>query len=797
MSADAPVKPRHYFLNERHQLAPTEKEGGRSPSKVLRVDFKSHGSTLATNIDAIRTSRRASADPTAKNRVFIMARPEPSITKASTDKKKSAGGERVFPISLSGEEAQVIQRLGFDLLAVMPDGSAVVHATDERLGQMQHNLGLLGELNVREKNKWAHIKGFGDVPVDYKTSLDWWEVQDQTLAWESVIDIQPFLTRKEVDQLISWIRPQLTKGERFARIGAEFSGRTWIHAWLRPQTIKRLAQDLQSIVSIHPPLVAIPCGPVDNDDHGNQANPGTQRREHSVSARVLPCVAVLDTGIPAEHVLLGEFRRGGTAGEGATPDVKDGHGSFVASRVVFGDVECDDQGLPLLGDAGCSVYDANVSDRPGNIHPDAVGSAIERVSIAAPDVRVFNMSIDSKYPLESYPGGLREAWLRRIADLDNRIFANDLIVVVAAGNSGRGDVPQPAYPNHYKDERWALRAWSRAFNAFTCGGTANRFVLDAVADEPGAPSPFSRLGPGFAKSFKPDFCAHAGNSKADYQQAPGDGLGVCGCDDMGRWSDRSGTSFAAPLLAREAARTLQYLQTKCQPDVRPFGVLVKAVMALRATVAPLSTRLKKLAERALGYGSVTLEDIESATDERALFIWQGIIGSDDEMLTVELPLPGVWVRDAVQPVLRMVLAWDTPVNPAVEDIWACRHVSLTLRPKGATGSIPTSSRNSTGYPLAERRYELSGTIKETLECTDSCLAELSYTNLGMAPYPAGRLEFSPQQRVAIAYELVDEGETPISPHSAIQSLPVAATLDALGAILPAGHQAVTVRVPST
>jgi hypothetical protein len=791
MSADSPAVPKHYFLNERHQLAPTEKEGGKSPAKVLHGDFKTHGRTLANSIEVIRAARRTSTDPTAKSRVFILARPESSLKKESKG-KKAVDGAIESQIKLSGKDAQIIQRLGFDLLSVMPEGSAVVHTTDERLGQMQQSLGLLEDLNVREKNKWAHIKEFADVPIDYKTSLGWWEERPQTSAWESVIDLQPFLTRKEVDQLIGWLKQVLKKGERLSRIGTEFSGRTWIQALLFPLSIEHLAGSLQAIASIHPPLLAVTCAPVEADDDNKQANPTARRLANSFSPKQLPCVAVLDTGIPAEHVLLGDFRRGGTSGEGASSETQDGHGSFVASQVIFGDVECDDQGEPLLDEAKCSVYDANVSNGPGSILPDAIDSAIDRVSNAAPDVRVFNMSVDSKQPLDFYQGSMRETWLRRIADLDNRIFANDLIVVVAAGNSGRGDVPQPAYPNHYEDERWRLRAWSRAFNAMTCGGTSERFALDAVANEPGAPSPFSRLGPGFAKSFKPDFCAHAGNSREDYEQVPGDGLGVWGCDEMGGWSDRSATSFAAPLLAREAARTLQYLKTKCQPDARPFGVLVKAVMALRAERSPLSAPLRKLADYASGYGSVRLEDIEAAVDERATFIWQGIIGSEDEILTVELPLPGVWVRDAELPVLRLVVAWDTPVNPAVEDIWACRQVSLTLRPKGSHGSIPSPSRNSVGYPLAERRYELSGAIKDQLEWTDSCLAELKYTTLGMAPYPAGRLEFSPQQRVAIAYELMDKGAAPVSPHAAIQALPVAATLNNLGAILPAGHQAVTV-----
>jgi hypothetical protein len=795
MSPDSSAAaPRHYFLSERHQRAPAEKDGGGGSTKVLNVDFRSHGAALSQGIDAIRTARLASPDPTTRSRVFIMAKPEASFERSSRA-KDAKDDKKLKKINLSGADAQIIARLGFDLLSVTPDGAAVVHATDELLTQMQHSLNQLGSLSDREKAKWAHLKDLMDVPVEHKTSLDWWGDQARTSAWEATVDLQPCLTRSEVEQLIKVISSRLRQGERIQRSGVEFSGRTWFDTLLLPDTILALAEQFQSICSIHPPLLAITSARIPSDPTSLSPAAVESRVIAPFDARTLPCVAVLDTGIPTEHLFLGPYRRGGTSGDGASSTVQDGHGSFVSSRVIYGDVECDDRGEPVLTQGDCTVYDANVSIAPGSIRPDAIDSAIERVTLSAPDIRVFNLSIDAIAPLSSYQGTLREAWLRRIADLDNRAFADDLIMVVAAGNSVGRDIPVPPYPRHYEDARWELRAWSRCFNALTCGGTANRLVPNAVAKEPGAPSPFSRIGPGFAGSMKPDFSAHAGNCDAAYQQRPGDGMGVWGCDDFGNWADRSATSFAAPLLAREAARTLALLQARCPPGSRPFSALAKAVMALRATRSPLPKTHHKLADLTLGFGSVTLEDIEPAVDERAMFLWQGILSSDDEKLTVELPLPGTWLREAKSPILRTVLAWDTPVNPAVEDIWACRHVTMTLRPANGHGSLSSSDRNTKGYPLAERRYDLSDKNGSALIDGDFCLAELSYTNLGMAPYPAGLLEFSPQQRVAIAYELLDESETRTSPHAAIQSLPVSATLDRLSTVIPASRQAAVIRIP--
>jgi len=56
-----------------------------------------------------------------------------------------------------------------------------------------------------------------------------------------------------------------------------------------------------------------------------------------VDTSTLPVVGVLDTGVPANHVILNKYERGKYISPTSAPGVTDDHGSFVSSRVVFGD----------------------------------------------------------------------------------------------------------------------------------------------------------------------------------------------------------------------------------------------------------------------------------------------------------------------------------------------------------------------------------------------------------------------------------------------------------------------------
>ena len=780
--------PRHYFLNERHQLAPTEKDGGGKTTPVVGVNWSGHGAALSSKLGVLRSALKVSSDPSAKGRLFILAKPAPHLTKESKSKKAlEQGGKLSEKVDFAGQNSQVLRKLGFDLIAVQSDGSAVVHAPEVRLDQIAHTLKRLGELGVRDRNKWATVSEFTEVPVAYKCSKQWWPDLRGSEIVEAVIDLQPLLPRAEIDALIREIASRLGTGEKLKRIGSEFTGRRWLMAQVRIETALQLASVFQAIYSIHPPLLAIASA---SRPRAQSLTGASVKVRTDGDLSTLPCVAILDTGVPVDHIRLAPYCRGRMIGEGLGGGY-DAHGSHVASRIVFGDVDCA-QGDPELVPQ-CRFYDVNLCNGPASISEDAVDNAVATIASNSPDVRVFNISFDARFPLESFSGSHRDAVLRKLADLDNRAFANDILFVIAAGNSPSGVVPTPHYPKNYGDPNWSLRTWPRCFNALTCGGATSRFpASEGLAKEPGAPSPFTRVGPGFARSPKPDLCAHAGNSDAHYAYPMGSGLGVWCCNEDGLWEDHAGTSFAAPVVARTAAMLFAFLQGKCGADSRPYAALVKAVLALKAKRSDFSPALQSLAKRTIGYGSVDFESATIPRDDRAVFLWQGFIENEGDLLIVELPLPGEWLRSANNPMMRLMCAWDTPVNSAVEHVWACRRVEVTLRTSAEAGAMRPASNNPLGYPLAEKLYKLADFAAQGISDRDSCLMELTYTHQEMAEYPAGVVDFSPQQRIAIAYELWDDSEVPISPHVHVQALPVANTLDRLS-IATLVRQSISIR----
>jgi len=78
-----------------------------------------------------------------------------------------------------------------------------------------------------------------------------------------------------------------------------------------------------------------------------------------------------------------------------------------------------------------------------------------------------------------------------------------------------------------------------------------------------------------------------------------------------------------------------------------------------------------------------------------------------------------------------------------------------------------------GYPLFKRTWKLDKAREKKVVEGDLWVLEFKYSQA--AAYSAGHA-VSPFQRIAFAAEIWDEAETPLEPHSFVQSLPIASTL---------------------
>jgi hypothetical protein len=775
-----PIHPRTFFLNETHELAPAERRGGGRLPNYVGIAWAAKAQRLNKSIGQVMKAVAASNDPLKDDRFFVVAQPVTEVEKRSKDKKKATSGTVKEPTRFGEAHGKVFERLGLDLLQVTDDGRAVVHGDRDKVEQLHRRSGNLGSLGVREQARWVTIDSFEVAPLQLRVDADWLKGLKQHEPSEIVIELQPVIRRQDADRVVRAIADLLAgrSGERLVGSGTDFSGRHWFRGKATQGSVRTIARDYYSVQAIHGPLFSIAAA-----KSGSLSRPKPMQAARQVApidAISLPCVAMLDLGVPSDHKHLANYRRSQFVPQDVARPPVGSHGSFVASRIVFG--QCDSDEALAETEGTCSFYDVMVGDYPGatahanRVNDKVVMDAIRGASQAAPDVRVFNLSFGDARPLAAFSGVEHREKRVLLQDLDNFVFATDSIVVVAAGNSPPGAIPNAAYPEHHVDPQWALGPWACGFNTLVCGSFVGKVSAGGLVQSVGWPSPFSRIGPGLCEAPIPSFGAEGGNTDENYNYQPG--LGVWGYSDSGLPEDRVGTSHAAPLLAREAAIAFAEVQRYCVSDTRPFAVTVRAFLALTASRTTHDAAVMKLTDRTLGFGKASARRIISPATGSAVVLWQGFIESPKDTVRVQLPIPLEWLAKAGEPILRLVICYDPPVNEAARGTWACRKVKavLHLGPDAPFVLPPRGAHES--YPLIHRDYHLARYKpgQDRAAVGDLWLLELSYNEIFGYPPPT---EFHPRQRIAFAAELIDEAEAPIDPQQAMQNLPIAASMTRL------------------
>jgi len=777
------LTPKNFFLNEQHVLSPAEKTGGGRTPKYAEIPWASRARRLSSSLS--RTIKRIaeSNDPLKDRHFFALTKPVERIVKLSTNKRKAPDGRVEERPDFSGTHARVLDRIGLELLQVTNDGAAVVHAPSEMLNQLQSRTASLERLGEREQSRWVAIDSFHAIPTSIKLDKDWVASLVRRELADVIIELHPVLSRIEVDTVFGSVAQLIVseKGEKLTGSGQDFSGRYWCRARIMQQSLMSIAEQFHAVQAIHSPHFSIAAA-----KQVKRMRPDAPRSPKSNAQlrdlRELPCVAVVDLGVPSNHRQLAEYCVDQiTSGQGPIPPVGD-HGSFVASRIVFGDQSSADALSEAIGE--CSFYDVVVADFPDAQHRNKVEDKVvvptmQNVHRSAPDVRVFNLSFGDVLPFVRFSAVDAEQKLRLVEDLDNFVNVADKVVVIAAGNSIDGLRPRDPYPQHYDDPQWGLGPWALGHNTIVCGSCVPGIGASGLG-RPGWPSPFTRVGPGLSSSPVPTYCAPGGNSNLTFGW--GSGLGVWGYSGSGLVEDRCGTSFAVPIVAREAALAVRELSNVCAAGTEPFAVCVRAFLTLTAVRHQLSDGVAALADRTLGFGNVSHGRLRRPTAGSAVFVWQGYVESSKDIVRIQIPVPRDWLEAADEPVLRFVFCADPPVNSAARSTWTCRRFKPVLHPGLDSDGLRARSGGHPDYPVISKTYKL-GRYKpgqEKAVDSDVWLLDVSYDDT--VPYPVG-LNFDPRQRVAFAAELIDQSRRNVDPQPAVQGLKIAASMVRLS-ILP-------------
>lgn len=436
-----------------------------------------------------------------------------------------------------------------------------------------------------------------------------------------------------------------------------------------------------------------------------------------------PILAILD-GVPvAQHPLLS----GGLIVEdqfGLEPraQVADRHhGTAMASLIMHGDLNKSEQKLgrrihliPVLG-----VRDEFPDDR---LIVDIIYQAVTAMrggdDPSAPDVLIVNLSLgNSRKPFH----GRMSAWARLI---DRLSYRYGILFVVSAGNHTEPfDVPNYSNFSQFESEPAAQRAHGTKFaigqliadrrllspsesvNGVTVGAAnvdavspADRMATRNVDPFPShtTSNPSSALGPGFAKSVKPDILMPGAKEHMSFVAsgtslsikpsgaARAHGLKVAAPprNGVGNFeSFTSGTSASAALASRTCHQIHDALESAYGDTFRSLShaqraTVLKALLVHTATWPQATSELIKQVlgpsdnrqhvrqkdniRRFLGYGLVDAEAAISCAEDRATFWASGIL-SREQAVTIQVPIPVCTNGQARPHKLQATLAWFTPV----------------------------------------------------------------------------------------------------------------------------------------
>lgn len=396
-------------------------------------------------------------------------------------------------------------------------------------------------------------------------------------------------------------------------------------------------------------------------------------------------IGIIDDGI-AEHPLLD----GLVASRRSFPADHDwgpigSHGTMVAGLALFGEFESALREDVALQSSGV-VHQARVLEphpdipRATRFAPEAIDYQIIEQAIetlhSEEGVRVFNLSIGDP---DAYSGPHVGLLTQR---LDELIRDLGILVVISAGNHTAdvrnaemtsGHHAADAYPLYLMHSAARLAEPAPAALAVTVGSLA-RFdapetlggaarVGDHAIAAAGELSPFSRTGPGAYKGIKPDVVDIGGNwvitdtGMLDHENA---GVGVIslGVNATGRlFSVATGTSFAAPRVARLAARVWH-----AYPDAS--ANLVRALIAVASRPPERSYRQFQHAEerlRAVGYGQPREPLALTSGGPRVVMLFDGEMPTD--MAAIHpVPMPPVFTRGNTARRVAVALAFDPPVR---------------------------------------------------------------------------------------------------------------------------------------
>jgi len=550
MSEDNGQRPHIIIKNEPAPPVKREYEGGGSSYK--RANVASHSRKVAREADQLRAMFAKSQDSKTSKVYFKVE----MIEDTKVESSKGIILENTLRAKIVGSPKENI---------------AHVATTRESFNDLVSEIEIYktSEKNVG-KSKYAAIEGLSPIPFEEKATLRFLDVfTDEETEGEALVGLFPDLTEEDATSVAVAIKSFIEQrggevmGQDDSASGIIFKVKS------RKDVLKDLANMFISVQGLDSIDKIIEYESIKGAELEDVL---TVIPNHS---KALACV--IDSGVARgsrfldNSIIDHEFPFGDTNGLGV------GHGTFVASRIIFGD--------DLKGQVSEGVLKPDVrvlsictkkfktSGFPENVTSEKLMKVIRDVVYRwHKQIKVFNISMGCVPNKTGVLPGIRDDEVHPLAaEIDFLARKYDVLFIISAGNYPHdGILPSLPYPKYFSNEITRILSPSESMLGITVGSVAKEHASGSIAKE-NEPSPFTRRGPGFSGHRKPDLAAHGGNQGTGFTDL--DYLMSTGMDEFGTsLAHGNGTSFSAPIITRLAAKLFERIPDASAPLIKAMLV---------------------------------------------------------------------------------------------------------------------------------------------------------------------------------------------------------------------------------
>ena len=564
-------------------------------------------------------------------------------------------------VSLKSQKLK-IEELGFELLSYSSSNNSIGTARIKKtvLAKFEEKLdGYIESKDHTGKTYFSPIEELSSIPPEtkIKTEIDYESEQEI----EVIINLFNALSQKERIAVNGAILEEL---KNYAKNIDHFTfknGISSIECKIQKKFIQKIATEFTTIKEIKPNHTFF----VENSVPAERL-PNSLTIKPVISASM---ICIIDSGISNANGIfnnLVSYRITKFLPKGSIDSSYD-HGTFVASRCLFGDNIDDCIGTNIL-QPYCNIIDIpvfGVNNLGEETYPNDFGlrkTVEEVVNQFHSTVKVYNLSLGVPVPIKDF----EFTELAKLIDYLSKEFK--VLFVISAGNIDKklGDFPCDHFGNI--DSRIGCPAESLL--GLTVGSIA-KYSNNNALSEPNFLSPFSRIGPGADQGIKPEVVAHGGNLINPYNHAQRIATYGIGQDGLSLAVD-NGTSHSAPLISQYAQRLFD-----SYPNSDPN--LVKALLCHFSEFRDVHHQLTEGHSRYLGFGEPNIERALVAGPHNAAYIYEGQLDQENYQY-ISFHVPSTLAADSQHGKLkiRITITFDPPVNPDNETEYSNSRISAKL-----------------------------------------------------------------------------------------------------------------------